>query len=54
MPATGQLEIYYYYKQAAFNIDQKGHIFWKKGPKQFITSYSIPFLSVLRQKKSFA
>ena len=50
MHATSQHESLYYYMQgliqkfrAAFGTGQKGHIFWKKGPKKFNTLYTIPF-----------
>ena len=57
MPATTQLENFFYYKQsliqklrAAFNIDQKG-TFLKKSPKNFTTPYKILFMSDLHQNK---
>ena len=37
---------------AASNIGQNGHFFNKRGTKNFPTPYSIPFPSVLHQKKA--
>ena len=40
------------FRGLVFNIGQKGHIFEKKGTKQFTNPYSIPFQSVLHQNKA--